>query len=86
MRRGASELQSWSFIQETEGRTGWGRGEGERRLGRLSWPRAYPETPTLELHTPSDLQVYPRNIRAQKDFRDKPSRQDFGKDWTLRPR
>lgn len=57
-------------------------GEGRRRetLGRLSWRRAYPQTPTLELHTPSELQVYQPNIRAQKDFRGKPSRQDFRKD------
>lgn len=60
---------------ERKGRAGGGRREkaGEALLAQsfCLW------TPELELHAPSDPHVDPKNIRAQKDFGHKPSRQDF---------
>ena len=74
MRRGASGLQSLSFIQE---RTGWARGRREKAGEALLAQSLCLRTPELELHAPSDPQAYPKNIRVQKDFSNKPSRQDF---------
>ena len=71
-------LQSQSFIQEKEARTGWGEEKEREGWEGSSGPEFLPLHPELELQVPtdSDPQAYRKNSRAQ-DFSDKPSKQDF---------